>query len=663
MMCRRSPREWLGCQGSTSLNMVHDNPCALSYIALKWEGFLTSLPPDGTVPCDLKLVDSSKGRCTNDSWFVCMTPEVWGSNVSCSKGRFVPPKCQTTDGSFSPHCSEVLMGHAEWSEGWWEAVVLNLGLNLTLNYLGPNLQSEVRRRGEAHEPMMFYSWEPSMAVVAFDAHQVHFLPSSQACTSSYSPNPYASGVRCTESAATLHTVLSKAAPQAIREFWSRTEFTNTIVNDMMKGHRQAGGGQDSRGAVCRWLQENPEVWKPWIANQATDPDQQMVTNRAMTITLVGVGLACIGITGFLVWRRRTRVRQKLSLAPAGEVVFMCTSIQGFTELMDVMPNEMAIAMTTYQQVMRTTLKKYKGYESRVFGDYFLIVYPDALSSVQCAVEIQEKLLDCPWPEALAQEPFSSTVIQEDQTLFQGLRVQVGLYLGKAERKWCAVADRVEYSGRDVSLALKTATRAAGGQILITGRLYDKLLPTWERDAFGLQELGNHRFPGVLAMHMLVSVVPPSLCERVFSSISKSVCIKCQQDLLCPFCEASIQGTVSNAGMQARVNPHASHQSGIPSPRRSVIPSVPKIRSFFRKHILRNTSVVERSTMLPRPIPTLNSVSDHSLESRSTSGLLPPRGDSEILAPGVLSEILLPGVVSEILSPGVSGAVAGVPSAS
>ena len=46
------------------------------------------------------------------------------------------------------------MAYPSWSIAWWEAVVLNLGLNFTLNYLGRNLRSEVMRATQAKYDVM-----------------------------------------------------------------------------------------------------------------------------------------------------------------------------------------------------------------------------------------------------------------------------------------------------------------------------------------------------------------------------------------------------------------------------------------------------------------------------------------------------------------------------
>ena len=59
--------------------------------------------------------------------------------------RFVPPNCRTANGSYAPHCGEILHAKPSWSVAWWEAVVQNLGLNFTVAYL-EDLRSEVELR-------------------------------------------------------------------------------------------------------------------------------------------------------------------------------------------------------------------------------------------------------------------------------------------------------------------------------------------------------------------------------------------------------------------------------------------------------------------------------------------------------------------------------------
>ena len=169
---------------------TEDQYCLSSWQALRH--WLHHVPPDGAAPCEAKLANASRVRCDGDARFLCMTPEVWGGNVSCERGRFVPPQCRTPDRAFAPHCGEVLMAFPEWSTSWWEAAVVNLGLNLTMAYLGPRLSPVVEQQVAARVPTMFYGYEPDILMARLAPTMVLFPPRRAPPRTPRTPSPAAS---------------------------------------------------------------------------------------------------------------------------------------------------------------------------------------------------------------------------------------------------------------------------------------------------------------------------------------------------------------------------------------------------------------------------------------------------------------------------------------
>jgi class 3 adenylate cyclase len=81
------------------------------------------------------------------------------------------------------------------------------------------------------------------------------------------------------------------------------------------------------------------------------------------------------------------------------------------------------------------------------GDGFMLVFPDPVEALHCAVEVQRA-----FAERAAAAP-------EEQ-----VRVRMGLHTGEA------IAEEGDFFGRNVILAARIAAQAGGGEILVSETL-------------------------------------------------------------------------------------------------------------------------------------------------------------------------------------------------
>jgi hypothetical protein len=95
-------------------------PFIEAWQVLTFQDFLDLIPKDGSTAITEPYL------CTQEE------------HTQCFKGRFIPAHCCASSGceTASPHCHEVLMASPGWNQGWYEAMISNLQLNLTLNYIG-----------------------------------------------------------------------------------------------------------------------------------------------------------------------------------------------------------------------------------------------------------------------------------------------------------------------------------------------------------------------------------------------------------------------------------------------------------------------------------------------------------------------------------------------
>jgi hypothetical protein len=91
---------------------------------------------------------------------------------------------------------------------------------------------------------------------------------------------------------------------------------------------------------------------------------------------------------------------------------------------------MARALRLYNELIRGSVAVHRGYEVKTDGEAFIIAFRDPMVAVIWAAEVQLKLLDLDWPEALYSHPDASIQKGPDEKiLFRGLRATMGIHTG------------------------------------------------------------------------------------------------------------------------------------------------------------------------------------------------------------------------------------------
>ncbi|MEW5311588.1 MAG: hypothetical protein WDW38_003291 [Sanguina aurantia] len=108
---------------------------------------------------------------------------------------------------------------------------------------------------------------------------------------------------------------------------------------------------------------------------------------------------------YVLWRRwrSTLVKEGLISHPGvGPLsTLVVTDIEDSTHFWEVLESAtMDSVFTLHHSCVRTTCAKWGGYESQTEGDSFIIAFQDPMSAVSFALDLQEALMDQPWPEAL-----------------------------------------------------------------------------------------------------------------------------------------------------------------------------------------------------------------------------------------------------------------------
>eukprot|EP01062_Namystynia_karyoxenos_P002941 TRINITY_DN11026_c0_g1_i1.p1 TRINITY_DN11026_c0_g1~~TRINITY_DN11026_c0_g1_i1.p1 ORF type:complete len:974 (+),score=270.41 TRINITY_DN11026_c0_g1_i1:89-2923(+) len=305
----------LGYEGTEQL-YVPDSVSRRYPSALSWTTYTTSLPGPLALPraalanCS-HLLQPGATECKPEN-YVCNDNSWTVSN--CTRGQWSPPWCRSADST----CSEVIMQSAQWSTGWFEAIVLNLSprVNWTLSYYSP----EAFKRRVAHRALrslntIFYWFEPDPFLVYIGgASSILFPRTDISCTSQAALEPTESAVNC---APPLDQLMKVSSPAAVEEgdlhnFTSRIKISTAQITAMLATHPEGGGNASSPWAVaCGWLRRNPSVWAKWVSNTPPLKEQGPDIGRLLQIAVPILCLACLaGIAGAVWLMRRAHVREE-----------------------------------------------------------------------------------------------------------------------------------------------------------------------------------------------------------------------------------------------------------------------------------------------------------------------------------------------------------------
>ncbi|MCA9568142.1 MAG: protein kinase [Myxococcales bacterium] len=206
----------------------------------------------------------------------------------------------------------------------------------------------------------------------------------------------------------------------------------------------------------------------------------------------------------------TRPKGVALAAPVGKVTLVFTDIQGSTRLWEAAEEVTRHSLHAHDAVMRAALQKYGGYEVKTEGDAFMVAFPEASQAIRFCVEVQRKLHEHPWSEALLARKEASV-----EPGFRGLRVRMGVHEGLPECR--RVGNRADYYGPMVNRAARISGVGHGGQILISAE-------TWEQAPRDLRaqvvetDLGEFQLRSLSGTQRIVQIVPNELSERTFEPV-------------------------------------------------------------------------------------------------------------------------------------------------
>eukprot|EP00668_Euglena_longa_P009168 GGOE01011061.1.p1 GENE.GGOE01011061.1~~GGOE01011061.1.p1 ORF type:complete len:1225 (-),score=408.76 GGOE01011061.1:1387-4929(-) len=195
------------------------------------------------------------------------------------------------------------------------------------------------------------------------------------------------------------------------------------------------------------------------------------SNNVLLPVVLGVVLsvACVlAIAAMLVLRRKRNNRA----APKDASQPFCiifTDIQASTTLWATLPNDMAAALDTHHLLIRKLIRKYNCYEVKTIGDSFMCATTSPTQALRFALAVQETFHQHDWGTTAIDDAYDTLVEEVVKTpeCWNGLRVRVGIHLGRGDIKRDPVSHGYDYYGTVVNVAARIESVCHGGQIAVS----------------------------------------------------------------------------------------------------------------------------------------------------------------------------------------------------
>ncbi len=138
-------------------------------------------------------------------------------------------------------------------------------------------------------------------------------------------------------------------------------------------------------------------------------------------------------------------------------------------------------------------------------------FDDIASALGFATDLQSALLEATWAPTFLARPEACEVWDDDLLVYRGLRVRVGVHMGRVERRQGAVAGPAVYQ------VARIAAVANGGQVLLSETGWRSFGGGPDSD-FVVRDLGEHALTGVYGTSRLFQTMPADLDRRAFAAL-------------------------------------------------------------------------------------------------------------------------------------------------
>jgi len=182
------------------------------------------------------------------------------------------------------------------------------------------------------------------------------------------------------------------------------------------------------------------------------------------------------------WLREDRAVVERATAPDGTVTMFFSDIEGSTELNVALGDRAFVkVLTRHDELMRSTIERHHGEVVKTQGDGFMVVFRWPTDALRAALDVQERL-----------------AADRGRIRTHAVKVRIGVHRG------AVVARDGDYFGRNVALAARVASEAAGGEVLVSDDLREALIDSTE---FVFDDVREVELKGFATPELLWRVAP------------------------------------------------------------------------------------------------------------------------------------------------------------
>ena len=248
-----------------------------------------------------------------------------------------------------------------------------------------------------------------------------------------------------------------------------------------------------------------------------------VSAGSLVIVLVFVAVAL---------RRRGRDNSAAPCDDGQPFVVVFTDIQASTTLWSAAPMEMGPAVDRHHQLMRELIADHHGYEVKTIGDSFMVAFRDIAAAVAFACGVQDRFYNTEWSSDIFDQVVRKKVKNDSgveepadryDSLWNGLRVRVGVHYGRGTILLDPVTQSYDYYGTVVNTAARIEGVAHGGQVLLSQEAWDEFRAAVKGDySYVSKELGPQPLRGLPAPVQLIQLLPVEFADRTFPQLRLDV---------------------------------------------------------------------------------------------------------------------------------------------
>ncbi|XP_078367736.1 uncharacterized protein LOC144651661 isoform X1 [Oculina patagonica] len=182
--------------------------------------------------------------------------------TGCNNGWLHGAKCR--DGDNALHCAVLLADFPEHYGSVIRQQINSLGLNISVAWLGSELQHVIRR--VIGQPYLQFNWEPN-AVSRTKMTRISFPACSAGVSFIKAISSQQDYYNCDFPPSHLHKFswrkIQDNAPD-VYYLLSKMHFDKDTLDNLLQKHKNGGGNLTSQEVACDWVRQTGDVWMSWL---------------------------------------------------------------------------------------------------------------------------------------------------------------------------------------------------------------------------------------------------------------------------------------------------------------------------------------------------------------------------------------------------------------